>query len=85
MTYLAKADGTIELLNHVPTLEEAQQLVGGYVERVCPKLTPNVVFLCDEEGHLKQKPLNAHGSQLYGGPIAGDIVVMDRKEARKWL
>lgn len=88
MAYIAKADGTRQELIAVPTLEEAQAIVGGYVEAVYPRKTPSNVLLVDEEGHCKEKPLNEHGSELYGGAIVGDIVVMTREEAmrgRRWL
>lgn len=62
-----------------------QQAVGGYFETVktqkmfdyfkCP-----MMFLADEEGHLKKLPLNQLGSYFYdterhGWPIAGDIIL----------
>jgi len=86
---LFRADGTSQVLDHVPELEEAKKLVGGWVERVCPKHAPNVIFLCNEEGLIRQLPVNEVGCQLYGpySPICGDIVVIPRKVkgARKWL
>jgi hypothetical protein len=90
MATLVKADGTRTEIP-VPTLEEAQKLIGGWVEVVHPKFTREVFFLCDEEGLLKDLPINAHGCALYGTvlhghPIAGDIIVIERKEpgAKKW-
>ena len=62
-----------------------QNAIGGYFETVktqkmwdyfkCP-----MMFLADEEGHLKQLPLNQLGSYLYdterhGWPIVGDIIL----------
>lgn len=38
------------------SLEEAQALVGGYVELV--HLDDDNILLCDEEGLLKYKPIN---------------------------
>lgn len=84
--YIARANGTREILDHVPTLEEAQKVVGGYVERVCPRYAPDVIFLCNEEGHIKNLPINQHGTEMYkAAPIAGDIIVIPRKLGRKWL
>lgn len=66
-------------------------LVGGYVEVVKPTagytdklLLRDNVFLCDEEGHCKEKECNYIGTLLYNGlrdhkqiyPIAGDIVII---------
>jgi hypothetical protein len=84
--YVARTDGTQEPIDTPVSLEEAQKVVGGYVERVCPRRTPGVIFLCNEEGLIRGLPLNMHGVELYGGPIAGDIIVFrDRKAAKGWL
>jgi len=86
MAYIAKTDGTRENIDaNTVTLKRAKEIVGGWVERVCPKKTPSVVFLCNEEGHLRGLPLNAQGMMLYGAPVAGDIIVMTRAEAREWM
>lgn len=88
MAYIAKADGTREPIATPVTLEKAKEIVGGYVELVCPRRTPRIVFLCDEDGLSKGKPLNAHGCELYGptNPIVGDIIVFEsRAEAEDWL
>lgn len=82
------ADGRVEHLDHVPSLEEAQAIVEGWVERVCPRKTPDKVFLCNEEGLIRRLPINRKGCELYGdsSPICGNIIVMSRAEARKgWL
>lgn len=62
-----------------------QDAIGGYFETVktqkmwdyfkCP-----MMFLADEEGHLKKLPLNQLGSYFYdterhGWPIVGDIIL----------
>lgn len=79
MAYIAKTDGTFADIALPVSLETAQEIVGGYVERVIPRHTPGVVFLCDEEGLLKGKPINARGCVLYGSsnPIVGDIIVFE--------
>lgn len=84
MAYIARADGTREDLPGVPDLESAKKIVGGWVERVYPRLARDLMFLCDEEGLLKGKPINLHGTELYGDPIVGDIVVMTRNEGKAW-
>lgn len=86
---LFRTDGTKQVLDAVPDLAQAQKLVGGYVERVFPKQTPSVYFLCNEEGLLKHLPVNVVGCELYGptSPIVGDIIVVPRnaKGARRWM
>lgn len=59
-----------------PTLKEAQEVVGGYVELVHPKVSPGYTLIVDEEGRMKGKPLNEMGCRLYGGDIVGDIIVL---------
>ena len=64
-----------------------QNAIGGYFETVktqkmwdyfkCP-----MMFLADEEGHLKKLPLNQLGSYFYdterhGWPIVGDIILAE--------
>lgn len=86
MAYIARTDGTrTEIDAKLVTLEYAQKIVGGWVERVAPKRTPSIIFLCNEEGHVHHLPLNKHGEELYGDLIAGDIIVLKRGEAREWL
>lgn len=62
-----------------------QQAIGGGFETVRTQLmadyfgTPGIVMLVDEEGLIKQLPLNAVGSALYGTvkhgkPIVGDLI-----------
>jgi hypothetical protein len=67
-------DGTFTLL-------QLQKAVGGYVEQIMPHTSNDApsgsVFLCDEEGLLKEKPYNALASALVGRNIVGDLVVMN--------
>ena len=91
MAYIAKTDGTREAIPTPVTLEQAKKVLGGWVEKVTPRKSPGVVFLCNEEGLLKGLPLNAHGCELYGtedhgAPIVGDIIVFESmKEAHNWV
>lgn len=58
--------------------------IGGYFETVCTAKMKeyfgcSIIFLADEEGHIKQLPSNRLGSHFYdterhGCPIAGDII-----------
>ena len=55
-----------------PTLEEAQQFVGGYVELV--HLPGGGQLLVNEDGHRLNLPFNKVASQMYGGPIVGNVM-----------
>lgn len=88
MAYIMRTNGTREPIDTPVSLEKAQEIVGGYVERVCPRASPRTIFLCNEDGHSKGLPVNKHGCVLYGVPnaIVGDIIVLEsRKEAKGWL
>ena len=52
----------IEKKEDSPTLSDAQKFVGGWVELVKVK---DGILLIDEEGKLKDKPINADASKLY--------------------
>ena len=52
----------IENKNDNPTLSDAQKFVGGYVELVKVK---DGILLINEEGKLKDKPVNVDASKLY--------------------
>jgi len=64
-------------------LKFLQESVGGYIEMVW--LDEELVMVVDEEGKLKDKPINTKATQLYQkkfGPvdfIVGDVVVCERK------
>lgn len=86
---VVKPNNTFKVVETAGELEDLQGLVGGYIEAVRPTagyenatLKLGNVFLCDEEGHLKEKPLNRWGTILYNGvskdihPIVGDIVII---------
>ena len=59
-----------------------QEQVGGWIEIVRPRRLPDgFVMIVDEEGLLKEKPLNMVGSWFYetdkhGSPIVGDVLIM---------
>lgn len=90
MAFIARTDGTRDIIEMPLSLEKARELLkGAYIEVVRPKASPDVVFLCDEDGLAKRLPLNVLGCELYGSwknehPIVGDIIVMTRKEAKGW-
>lgn len=59
------------------SLIELQTYVGGYIEAVY--LPGNRVMFVNEEGLLKELPLNVSASSLAQRWIVGDVVVCDRK------
>lgn len=77
---IIRVDGTKEELDHRPTLKEAQGIVGGYIEFVT--VGGNKTLIVDEEGKIKNKPTNRgvtniYGSQIYGGYIVGDVILLE--------
>ena len=71
-----------------PTLKEMQEFVGGYIEVVQSADTKYDIIL-DEEGKLKDKPINIEATELYVGEeqddtsagwdfdvIVGDVMVL---------
>jgi len=84
--YVLKVDGTTEELDHRPTLEEAQKIVGGWVEFVHGTLDGKAVtIILDEEGKLKDRGKNSKATLMYwakypgvGDIIVGDVVVLER-------
>ena len=59
---------------------DIQRAIGGHFEMVHTQLMtdyfhdPSVIMLVDEEGLIKELPLNPVGSALYRGIIAGDLI-----------
>jgi len=89
MALLVRVDGTTENVM-VPkddtSLEFLQKAVGGYIEMV-PVINPEVAasgltnLFCDEEGKLKNKPVNEKATLMAGrdrlpciDPICGDAL-----------
>ena len=74
--------------NDEPTLEEAQEFVGGWVETV--RLKNGDTLLIDEEGKLKGKEVNktatSHFVASYGmtDVIAGDAMLIAKGANTKW-
>ena len=65
-----------------PTLAEAQELVaeGGLVQLL--ELPNGDQLLVDEEGLLKNLPVNFEASELYGHVLVGDALVL--RGAARW-
>lgn len=82
---IIKSDGTEQVLDHRPTLNEAQKIVGGYIEFVSGKINGKVVIMVvDEEGLLKHKPKNSKATLAYwarypgiSSIIVGDVIILE--------
>lgn len=73
--YRILVDGTIEPMpDKSPNWKDLQQAVGGYFEIVT--LSPTHIMIVDEEGVIKNKPLNKEASILAGKRILGDVVIL---------
>jgi len=75
-----KSDGTTTELDHRPTLEEAQKIVGGYIQLF--RVGNNITLVFDEEGAIKNSPINriitdTYWNKRYGGFIVGDVIVLE--------
>ena len=58
-----------------PTLEEAREFIGGYIELVHTRSGAQLVI--DEEGGFKRElEVNAIASFLYGGEIVGNAIIL---------
>ena len=71
-----------------PTLEEAQEFVGGWVE--CVRLSNGDTLLIDEEGKLKFKEVNKEATDHYVASygmtdvIRGDAILITNGVNSKW-
>jgi hypothetical protein len=81
MATLLKTDGTARDISGSLTLTRMQHLVGGYIEVVRIDGGAGAILVVDEEGLLKQKPLNVTATRLYRGTpprhtgvIVGDVI-----------
>ena len=76
--YTLKADGNCIELCHQPTLKEAQNIVGGYIEYVKSTLSPNKTLIVNEDGLALRLPFNPGASELYiHSPIVGDVIILE--------
>lgn len=86
MAQLLRSDGTFEYVKPLDgtefTLEELQKLVGGYIE--IKKLHSGQFLVIDEEGKIKDKPVNLNASKLFNALpydyIVGDAVLCSSAE-----
>ena len=85
-TVKVTTDNKISLIDvDFSNLKSIQQAIGGHFETVRTRLMvdyfhdPSVIMLVDEEGVIKELPLNPVGCALYdtpqhGCPIVGDLI-----------
>jgi hypothetical protein len=62
-----------------PTLEQAQAIVGGYVELVRPINGTPMQILCNEDGQMLRLPLNMKATLWAGRPIVGNAILLSGK------
>ena len=78
-------DSNLQLLakNHfgskLPTLEQMQSAVGGYIEFV-RITTDGAMMVVNEDGRLKKLPYNKVASIMAGRNIVGDVLIFSKKE-----
>ena len=70
--------GVLNTKDEKPTLEQAQAIVGGWIEMIT---VGDMQVLFDEEGLLKQLPLNEKASEMFGRPLYGPVLILEN-EAR---
>ena len=81
---------TIEKKEDIPNLKQAQEFIGGWVERL--KLPSGDVLLFDEEGIMKELPINNEATKLvnsfevrYPITILGNVIYLPKSlRQRKW-
>ncbi len=72
-------------VSHEPSLEELQDIVGGYVEWMPRSYLPTHIrsAMMNEEGRLRGLLVNRIASELFGIIIQGDIIV-EVSESINW-
>lgn len=84
MDHIIKTDGSVTPVTpNNPrkgyTLEEAQKIVGGYVEVVPVPGHPRRIFIVNEEGLVHGLPLNAVATAAAGRTLVGDVLECDSR------
>ena len=77
MARLIKSNGDTIADYSCNSLKAMQDAVEGYIE---PVYTSQWVVLVNEEGLLKNLPINIEASNICEQPIVGDALVMTHKE-----
>ncbi len=84
LAVMIRSDSTVETIEvgEEITLRRLQELVGGYIETVSPRIpvSDKLVMICDEEGKLKEKPVSelatACAYLLAGDYLVGDVIIL---------
>jgi hypothetical protein len=79
MAMLLKSNGQRQLVkpqgkDETLTLEQMQKAVGGYIE-VVPVPGSNTLLIVNEEGWMKNLPVNVNASRIAGQTIVGDVIL----------
>ena len=82
MAEYIKTDGSVEVIT-VRNFKHAQELVGGFVEVVASYKHEGCTLLVNEEGLLRNLPLNATASVLTGEHIVGNALRLSKSETKK--
>lgn len=80
MARLLKANGEILPNVSIDTLKKMQDLVDGYIEFVYLSPSKGLVLIVNEEGLIKELPVNVQASIIAGQPLFGDIVEVPADE-----
>lgn len=73
--YRINADNTEKVAEIADDLVTYQQIVGGYVEQI--RLGNGLLMIVDDEGRLKNKPINMKASRFVpGNTIVGDVFIV---------
>jgi len=84
---LNKSETKVYRLDHKPSLKEAQELVGGYVEM--KELRNGDQILFNEEGKLMGLPVNVEATDIFTSPgnyadyIVGNAIILSGEN--KWV
>ena len=62
-----------------PSLEQAQAIVGGYVQVVRPLNGLPLQILCNEDGLMLRLPINLHATLFAGRSIVGNAILLADK------
>jgi len=77
---MIKADGTEEdkEFPKKPTLKEMQEVVGGLIEPIKVKYEGRIAtMVVNEDGKSSELTFNEKASNIYGGPIVGDVFILE--------
>lgn len=56
------------------TLEELQEMVGGYIEIIRIPNKPSMRLVVNEDGQIKGLPTNHMATWIFGSEIVGDVL-----------